>query len=56
MFLLKGFAKVEAEMNIFCLSYNLCRAINMKGVPTLLTALRQGKYGLGFGLLYRLFF
>ena len=31
-FLLKGFAKVTAEMALFCLSYNLRRAINMKGV------------------------
>jgi len=39
-FLLKGFAKVTAEMALFCLSYNLRRAINMKGVPALVTALR----------------
>lgn len=39
-FLLKGFAKVTAEMGLFCLSYNLRRAINMKGVPTLLAALQ----------------
>ena len=38
-FLLKGFAKVEAEMSMFCLSYNLRRAITMKGVPALLAAL-----------------
>lgn len=38
-FLLKGFAKVEAEMALFCLSYNLRRAITMKGVPALLAAL-----------------
>lgn len=39
-FLLKGFAKVTAEMALFCLSYNMRRAINMKGVPTLVAALR----------------
>lgn len=39
-FLLKGFAKVTAEMSLFCLSYNLRRAINLKGVPALVAALR----------------
>jgi transposase len=39
-FLLKGFAKVTAEMPLFCLSYNLRRAITMKGVPALVAALR----------------
>lgn len=39
-FLLKGFAKVSAEMGLFCLSYNLRRAINLKGVPALVAALR----------------
>ena len=39
-FLLKGFAKVGAEMGLFCLSYNLCRAISLRGVPTLVAALR----------------
>lgn len=39
-FLLKGFAKVGAEMSLFCLSYNLRRAINLKGVPALLASLR----------------
>ncbi len=39
-FLLKGFAKVKAEMSLFCLSYNLRRAINLKGVPALLVNLR----------------
>ena len=39
-FLLKGFAKVKAEMSLFCLSYNLRRAINLVGVPVLLAALR----------------
>ena len=39
-FLLKGFVKVTAEMALFCLSYNLRRAINMKGVPALVAALR----------------
>ena len=38
-FLLKGFVKVTAEMALFCLSYNLRRAINMKGVPALMAAL-----------------
>ena len=39
-FLLKGFAKVGAEMGLFCLSYNLRRAINLRGVPALIAALR----------------
>ena len=39
-FLLKGLAKVTAEMALFCLSYNMRRAINMKGVPALVAALR----------------
>jgi transposase len=39
-FLLRGFAKVSAEMSLFCLSYNLRRAINLKGVPALLAAFR----------------
>ena len=39
-FLLKGTAKVTAEMALFCLSYNMRRAINMKGVPALVAALR----------------
>ena len=39
-FLLKGFAKVSAEMGLFCLSYNLRRAISLRGVPTLVAALR----------------
>lgn len=38
-FLLKGFAKVKAEMSLFCLSYNLRRAINQVGVPTLIASL-----------------
>lgn len=38
-FLLKGFEKVEAEMGLFCLSYNMRRAINLKGVPALVKAL-----------------
>lgn len=38
-FLLKGFAKVGAEMSLFCLSYNLRRAINLKGVPALIDSL-----------------
>lgn len=38
-FLLKGFAKVEAEMSLFCLSYNLRRVINIIGVPNLIQAL-----------------
>ena len=39
-FLLKGLAKVKAEMGLFCLSYNLRRAINLQGVPALIAALR----------------
>ena len=39
-FLLKGFTKVGAEMGLFCLSYNLRRAINLRGVPALVAALR----------------
>ena len=38
-FLLKGFAKVGAEMGLFCLSYNLRRAISLKGVTALVAAL-----------------
>jgi transposase len=38
-FLLKGYAKVTAEMAMFCLSYNMRRAINMKGVSALIAAL-----------------
>lgn len=38
-FLLKGFSKVGAEMSLFCLSYNLRRAINLKGVPALIASL-----------------
>lgn len=37
-FLLQGFVKVRAEMGLFCLSYNLRRAINMLGVPALIQA------------------
>ncbi len=39
-FLLKGFAKVGAEMGLFCLSYNIRRAINLKSVPALVATLR----------------
>ena len=39
-FLLKGFAKVSAEMGLFCLSYNLRRAISLRGVLALVAALR----------------
>lgn len=39
-FLLKGFAKVSAEMAMFCLSYNMRRAISMQGVPALVAAIR----------------
>lgn len=39
-FLLKGKLKVTAEMGLFCLSYNLRRAINLRGVPALLAVLR----------------
>lgn len=39
-FLLQGFAKVRAEMSLFCLSYNLRRAINMVGVPTMIKAVK----------------
>ena len=39
-FLLKGFFKVGAEMGLFCLSYNLRRAISLRGVPALVAALR----------------
>lgn len=38
-FLLKGFEKVSAEMGLFCLSYNIRRAITLKGVPALIAAL-----------------
>ena len=39
-FLLKGKLKVTAEMGLFCLSYNLRRAISIMGVPELVTSLR----------------
>ena len=39
-FLLKGFAKVSTEMGLFCLSYNLRRAISLRGVPALVASLR----------------
>ena len=39
-FLLKGKLKVTAEMGLFCLSYNLRRAITLKGVPALVASLR----------------
>lgn len=38
-FLLKGFAKVGAEMSLFCLSYNLRRATSLIGVPALIASL-----------------
>ena len=38
-FLLKGFAKVNAEMSLFCLSYNIRRAISLKGMPAIMAAL-----------------
>lgn len=38
-FLLKKKVKVEAEMALFCLSYNMRRAINMRSVPTLIAGL-----------------
>lgn len=38
-FLLKGKLKVMAEMGLFCLSYNLRRAISLKGVPALIASL-----------------
>lgn len=38
-FLVKGFAKVKAEMGLFCLSYNMRRAINLLGVEKLISAL-----------------
>ncbi len=38
-FLLKGKLKVTAEMGLFCLSYNLRRAITMRGVSSLVAAL-----------------
>jgi len=40
-FLLKGKMKVTAEMGLFCLSYNLRRAISLVGVPALVASLRQ---------------
>ena len=39
-FLLKGKLKVAAEVALFCLSYNLRRAISLKGVPALVSSLR----------------
>lgn len=38
-FLLKGKAKVEAEMALFCISYNLRRAINMLSPKQLMAAM-----------------
>ena len=35
-----GKLKVMAEMGLFCLSYNLRRAISLKWVPALITSLR----------------
>lgn len=35
-FLLKGMLKADGEMALFCLSYNIRRAINMVGVPRLI--------------------
>ena len=40
-FLLKGIAKVEAEMSLFCLSYNMRRAINIAGVIPLVAMLKR---------------
>lgn len=41
-FRLKGFEKVNAETSLYCLSYNLRRAINQVGVPALLASLEKG--------------
>lgn len=38
-FLLRGMTKVEGEMGLFCLSYNIRRVINMVGVTRMLEAL-----------------
>lgn len=38
-FLLRGFAKVRAEMALYTLSYNLRRAINLRSVPELIAAM-----------------
>ena len=38
-FLLRGFEKVNAEMGLLCLSYNMRRAINLAGVETLIRAI-----------------
>lgn len=38
-FLLKGKVKVETEMALFCLAYNMRRAIKMKGVQSLIAEL-----------------
>ena len=40
-FLLKGITKVEAEMSLFCLSYNMRRAINIAGVIPLVAMLKR---------------
>ena len=37
-FLLRGLAKVRAEMSLTVLAYNLKRAINLLGVPKLIVA------------------
>lgn len=39
LILMIGKLKVTAEMGLFCLSYNLRRAISLKGVPALIASL-----------------
>jgi transposase len=38
-FVLRGLAKVRGEFSLMALAYNLRRAINVRGVPAILTAL-----------------
>ncbi len=44
--LLKTKAKVEAELNLASLTYNLLRVVNLKGLKWLENRLKTGFYGL----------
>jgi hypothetical protein len=43
-FLLKGLVKVNAEMSLTVLAYNLKRAVTILGVPKLIAAVTRGAY------------
>ncbi len=49
-FLLKGRAKVGAEMSLTVLTYNLMRVVNLLGVTRLIEAVQAGATGLASGL------